>query len=341
MKSFSIRTKHITKVLRSGTFLGLSLACASIYGAAGDTLTNKAVTTNNLTVNNSMGIGGFTPQTTQGIFSNHQNYGAGNSNVYGYRAGGSGKGGTSWDVNGVESVFKGYNYSGDPYSAAVVALGSLNGSPTAALVAAGDRNGTSYATYLSYRDPLSANLVYSAYFNSNILIGPAIAGQRWILYSDNHVLTIAPDSSTNFAWGKNFTINKNNGQVGIGVTPADNSTNKLEVAGNAAIKGTLTTNAITVTATISPWPDFVFNRSYKPRPLSETESYIKKNGHLPGMPTQKDIAKNGINVGEMQAKMLKTIEEMTLQMIALKKENEALAATNKQLAARMDKIDKN
>jgi hypothetical protein len=279
-----------------------------------------------------MGIGGFAPATTQGIFSNHQNYGPGNSNIYGYRNGGTN--GSSWDVNGVESIFKGYNYSGGPYTAAVVALSALNGAPSAALVAAGSRNGTTCAAYLSYMDPLSADSTYSAYFNSKVLMGPAIPGQRWILYSDNHVFTIAPDTAANFAWSRNFTINKNGGQVGLGVTPADNSTNRLEVNGNAAIKGTLTTNAITVATTISPWPDFVFNKSYKPGPLSETESYIKKNGHLPGMPTQKDIAKNGINIGEMQAKLLKTMEEMTLQMIALKKKNDALVA-------RIERLEKN
>jgi hypothetical protein len=68
--------------------------------------------------------------------------------------------------------------------------------------------------------------------------------------------------------------------------------------------------------------------------LAETESFIKKNGHLLGMPSQKDIAKNGLNVGEMQAKMLKTMEEMTLQMIALKKENDLLKN-------RLEKIENN
>jgi hypothetical protein len=88
-----------------------------------------------------------------------------------------------------------------------------------------------------------------------------------------------------------------------------------------------------VTASL-PWPDYVFDANYKATPLSATESYIRKNGHLPGMPSQKDVAKNGINVAEIQAKMLKTMEEMTLQMIALKKEND-------KLKMRLEKIEKN
>jgi hypothetical protein len=326
MKSFSKKKKYFLKTLYSCAFVGLSLLHASIFGA-------NDITYDHVTVNNSMGIGGVTPQSTQGIFVAHQNYGPGNSNIYGYRNGGTA--GTSWDINGVESVFKAYSMSGDKYSAAIVAYSYPSAaSPSAALVAAANRFGTAAAAYLSYCDPLSANLVYSAYFNSNILIGPAVAGQRWILYSDNHLLTIAPDLGTNFDWTKNFTINKNGGQVGIGVSPADNSTNRLEVNGNAAIQGTLITNAITVTATISPWPDFVFNKNYKARTLPETESYIKKHGRLPGMPSQNDIAKNGINVGELQGKMLKTMEEMTLQMIALKKENSFLENEIKELRKR-------
>jgi hypothetical protein len=183
-----------------------------------------------------------------------------------------------------------------------------------------------------------------AYFTSNILLGPPTGGQRWIIYqtSNGNYFTIAPDSSTNFAWGKNFTINRTNGQVGIGVSPSNTSTNKLEVAGNAAIKGNIQCNSLTVTAaTFSGWPDYIFNKNYKARPLSETESFIKKNGHLPGMPSQKDVAKNGINVGEMQAKMLKTLEEMTLQMIEMKKENKLLAERNDELAARIDNKEKN
>jgi hypothetical protein len=326
MKSFSIKKKYITKVLYSGAFLGMSFMYASLF-SYNDT------TFNHLTVNYSMGIGGVPPNGNQGIFIAHQNYGAGNSNIYGYR-GGAYVGGSSWDINGVESVFKGFSTTGDPYSAAVIAYSNVSNKPnSAALVASGGSNGTTSAAYLSYCDSLSANTVYSAYFNSFVLMGPKIKGQRWIIYTDTHLFTIAPDLGTNFDWTKNFTINKNGGQVGIGMTPADNSTSRLSVNGNTVINGSLSSTSITVTASVTPWPDFVFNKNYKPRPLTETELYIKKTGHLPGMPSKDDVAKNGINLGEMQVKMLKTMEEMTLQMIAMKKENE-------QLKVRLEKIEK-
>ena len=56
--------------------------------------------------------------------------------------------------------------------------------------------------------------------------------------------------------------------------------------------------------------------------------------HLPGVPSQKETAENGVNVGQMQAKMLEKIEELTLHMITLQKENE-------KLTERLEKIEKN
>jgi hypothetical protein len=332
MKSFSIKKKNITKVLYSGVFLGISFIYVSLCSATDGNF-------GNLTVNNSMGIGGFAPTTTQGIFSNHQNYGAGNSNIYGYRAGGSGLGGSSWDVNGVESVFKGYSSSPDPYSAAIAAYAYLSISqyPAAAVVACGSRNAFNPSAILGYQE--NALSKWAGYFIGDAKVTGSLSlgntpGQMWFMNvnsNNGNCLVLGPDLLTSppsctFPGGVNIT---RNGNLGIGILPG--TTNKLDVNGNAAIKGTLTTNAITVTATISPWPDFVFNKNYKARPLSETESYIKKNGRLPGMPSKKDVAKNGINVGEMQAKMLKTIEEMTLQMIELKKENTLLAVEIKEL----------
>ena len=365
MRSFPLNKKHLSRILYSAIFLAGFFVSSSFSTDA---------TYGNLTVTTAIGVGGVAPNPGAPIFLPHPTtYGPGYCDIYAYRNGGSfSDSGTSWDINGVESGIKAYSFNGEKYSAAIVAYNFIGPncpsgrSPSCALVASADRSGSNHAAYLSYCDPLSANGIYSAYFTSNILMGPPTGGQRWIIYqtSNGNYFTIAPDSATNFAWGKNFTINRTNGQVGIGVSPSNTSTNKLEVGGNtqldgklgvgtapgsnqlavqgnAAIKGTLFANAITVTASISPWPDFVFNKKYKSRPLAETESYIRKNGHLPGMPSQKDVSKNGINVGEMQAKMLKTMEEMTLQMIEMKKENSMLAAKNDELAAKIEKIERN
>ncbi len=69
--------------------------------------------------------------------------------------------------------------------------------------------------------------------------------------------------------------------------------------------------------------DFVFEDDYDLRTLEETESYIKANKHLPEIPSAAEMQENGISLGEMNIKLLQKIEELTLYMIELKKENAA------------------
>ena len=55
-------------------------------------------------------------------------------------------------------------------------------------------------------------------------------------------------------------------------------------------------------------------------PLKELEQYILQNKHLPDVPTQDEISKNGIDVYEMNAVLLKKIEELTLYVIEQQKQ---------------------
>ena len=57
------------------------------------------------------------------------------------------------------------------------------------------------------------------------------------------------------------------------------------------------------------------------RTLSEVEQHIQTHGHLPEMPSAQQVEEKGISVGEMNALLLRKIEELTLYMIELKKEN--------------------
>jgi len=63
------------------------------------------------------------------------------------------------------------------------------------------------------------------------------------------------------------------------------------------------------------WPDYVFAKDYEFPSLKETEQHIKKRGHLPGIPSALDIKEKGIDLGDMNAKLLKKIEELTLFLI--------------------------
>jgi hypothetical protein len=68
------------------------------------------------------------------------------------------------------------------------------------------------------------------------------------------------------------------------------------------------------------WPDYVFKNNYIMLPLSELQKYISENSHLPNIPTSGEVKKDGIDVGEMQGKLLSKIEELTLYIIDLQKQ---------------------
>ena len=103
-----------------------------------------------------------------------------------------------------------------------------------------------------------------------------------------------------------------NGNVGIGTM---NPTYKLSVNGNIRSKEVIVE---------SGWADYVFQNDYKLPSLKETEQFILKHKHLPGIPSAKEIQENGLSVGELQTKMMAKIEELTLHVIALEKKIETL-----------------
>jgi Phage T4 tail fibre len=74
------------------------------------------------------------------------------------------------------------------------------------------------------------------------------------------------------------------------------------------------------------WPDYVFKTGYSLRPLSEVEAFVKTNSHLPDVPSEAEIKEKGIDVEQMNATLLKKVEELTLYLIEMKKENAEIKA---------------
>lgn len=72
------------------------------------------------------------------------------------------------------------------------------------------------------------------------------------------------------------------------------------------------------------WSDFVFNKDYKLMDIYELEKFVKKNHHLPNIPSAKEVYRDGIDLGEMNARLLEKIEELTLYMVKQQKEIDAL-----------------
>jgi hypothetical protein len=77
------------------------------------------------------------------------------------------------------------------------------------------------------------------------------------------------------------------------------------------------------------WADFVFEDNYKLRSLKEVEEYIKLNKHLPDIPSEEKLKKEGYTLLDMNAKFMQKIEELTLYAIS----------QDKQLMLQQEQID--
>lgn len=99
----------------------------------------------------------------------------------------------------------------------------------------------------------------------------------------------------------------------------------------------VTENGKTITreveVTLSGWCDYVFDDNYQLRTIGELESFIEENHHLPEVPSEQEVLENGVNLGEMDAILLKKIEELTLYLIEQDKKIEEQEVKIKALEA--------
>ena len=121
--------------------------------------------------------------------------------------------------------------------------------------------------------------------------------------------------------GKSFVVT-NAGNVGIGT---------LTVTYPLTVNGTIRSKKVIVD---TGWSDFVFEDDYSLMPLQSLAKFIEKNNHLPEMPTAKEVEANGISLGDMDAKLLQKIEELTLYTIEQQKMIDELQKEVKRLKRR-------
>lgn len=116
------------------------------------------------------------------------------------------------------------------------------------------------------------------------------------------------------------------GNVGIGTT--NSGSFKL------AVEGKIGAREIQVLSTI-PFPDFVFEKNYNLMNIDSLKNFINVNKHLPNMPSAAEIKENGgIELGSLSEKLLQKVEELTLYIIDLKKENEEMKIELRQLSSK-------
>ncbi|MCL6294413.1 hypothetical protein [Jejuia spongiicola] len=110
-----------------------------------------------------------------------------------------------------------------------------------------------------------------------------------------------------------ITAGNPNGSISIGTT-------LIPPGYKLAVGGKVIAEEVKVQLQTS-WPDYVFFKDYKLQSLQELEAYINKNGHLPNVPSAKEVVENGLELGEISKIQQEKIEELTLYVIEQNKIN--------------------
>lgn len=139
-------------------------------------------------------------------------------------------------------------------------------------------------------------------------------GIGWLGTFSNSPLWFFTDDSAS----PSMIIEQGTGNVGIGTTDLA-SGYKLSVQGKIAAEEILVDLS-------GAWPDYVFQDDYKLPSLSELKTSIKKEGHLPDMPSAAEVKDNGVLLGDMNKKLLEKVEQLTLYIINQEERIKALEA---------------
>jgi hypothetical protein len=117
--------------------------------------------------------------------------------------------------------------------------------------------------------------------------------------------------------------------MGDGTTYIGSKTSQSHPLSKLSVAGTIVCQEIFVTAPGpgGDWADYVFDKGYKLMPLDKLNSYVTEYHHLPNVPSASEIKKNDLSLGEMSKIQMEKIEELTLYILELKKEIEALKET--------------
>lgn len=157
------------------------------------------------------------------------------------------------------------------------------------------------------------------FYKTNSIFGGSI-------FPDENGNLVLWSSASGTVAGNNVVLQPSWGSVTIG-TYTHATGYKLSVNGKI-----ICTDAV-VNLPLASWPDYVFKKDYKLMPLEELEASIIENSHLPNIPSASEIEKSGVKLGEMNKNLLEKIEELTLYVIELNKQN-------KQLQARVNNLEK-
>lgn len=196
---------------------------------------------------------------------------------------------------------------------------------------AGGENSGSSNTYIGFNTGGESTGSNNVYIGKNVGYSETTDNK---LYIDNQ------ENSTPLIWG-DFALDliKLNGKVGVGGLTAFPTTAGGVTLTNYKmfVKGGLLAEEVRVNTT---WADYVFAKGYQLPTLLEVEKHIAEKGHLPNVPSAKQVAEEGISLGEMAKIQQEKIEELTLYIIAQNKTNEQQNKAMQSLSLEMEKQQK-
>lgn len=262
-----------------------------------------------------VGVGTITPHTTLAVNSDYTFpfHSSGSSQVAGVGIGG---------VNGV-GVIQGYNSDFSATNnvclqptAGHVSIGTTSVSNAQGWARVMQLHGATDAKFLVTTDAVKGGI-----YSHNSWEG--LACVKIGTESEHPVVLMA-------GYGRDAMFINTNGNIGIGThAPGDY---------RLAVEGILGARKIKVTQ--AAWADYVFDSCYQLKPLNQVEQYIQENKHLPDVPSAATVDKEGIDVGDSQALLLKKIEELTLYIIQQNKEIKAQHEEIKELKQEMKALKK-
>nr|WP_315034523.1 cell wall anchor protein [uncultured Chryseobacterium sp.] len=133
---------------------------------------------------------------------------------------------------------------------------------------------------------------------------------------------------------KSLMVLFNTGKVSVGTDQYDNDPNFIFYVS----KGIKAEQVKVENPSANGWADYVFQKGYPLRSLEDVEQHIAEKGHLPNIPSAKEVEKEGINLGEMDAKLLEKIEDLTLYSIEQNKQLKSQSAEIKELKEQVQKL---
>jgi len=241
---------------------------------------------------------------------------------------------------GTGAILRVGGYATGTSNDAGIDLYAVNGSsvPTYARIGLGVNTGSvgSETGYLDFSTINGGTLSEKMRILANGNVGIGTTSPISTLYVKGAGYTSAPDGSyapliiedpTGIAGHNIWAFTTRKGDNTLGIADLFNNKTRLFIDGSGnvgigtinpdtklAVQGTIHSTEVKVDVNV-PVPDYVFEPDYKLVNLNELKAFVDKNHHLPEIPSATEMAKNGLNLGDMDVKLLKKVEELTIYLI--------------------------